>query len=99
MRKDGKKRNIGRIIHNKKDQKLQYVKHEENKDIFRANESWYIPYYIVLNVDYIQYITEDTDYRITAEKAADVGSFLWFKEAGFEKKIYVPLSEWWRGKI
>jgi len=99
LRKDGKKRNLGRIFHNKKDGKLQYVKHESNKDIFRANESWSIPYYIVMNVDYLQIITEDKDYRITAEHALDVGSFLWFKDSGFEKKFYIPLSDWWTGKI
>lgn len=31
-------------------------------------------------------------YKINAQKARDVGSFLWFKKQGFERQFFVPLE-------
>ena len=31
-------------------------------------------------------------YKINAQKARDVGSFLWFKRQGFERQFFVPLE-------
>jgi hypothetical protein len=94
LKADGKRRNIGTItIH--PDNKILYTKHETNGGIFRKTNAWSIHNYILHNVEYIIYYTETKIYKITAEVAKTKGSYLFFKQKGYELKIYVPLKYWW----
>jgi hypothetical protein len=72
---------------------LSYYKHEKEKDVFRKTNAWSI------NWNVIQYLPSDSSminikseggiYRISKEKALKMGEFMFFKNAGIEKKIYV----------
>ena len=78
-----------------------WTKHERDADIFRANNSWSIPYEVFRILPercIIKFITDRRTYTITKKyierykESHDV--FLYFKKTGYEKKIYIPLEEW-----
>jgi hypothetical protein len=95
---DNRRRNIGTItIH--PDRKILYTKHETDDGIFKKSNAWSIHNYILHNVDYITYFTETKIYKITADNAKTHGKYLFFKQQGYELKIYVPLKYWWSGNL
>lgn len=86
-------RNLGFIKENERGV-LSYYKHENEKDVFRKLNAWSINYNVLQYLPYgnsmINFKTELQIYRITKDKALKMGSFMFFKNSGIEKKIYVP---------
>ena len=72
---------------------LSYYKHEKEKDVFRKTNAWSINYNVLQYLPYpnsmINIKSEQGIYRISKEKALQVGDFMFFKSSGIEKKIYV----------
>lgn len=73
---------------------INYIKHEQEKNIMRKNNSWSIHFEILKHVDHVVFKTTSKTYRIDRDTALDEGQFLHFKESGYERKIYVPLPMW-----
>jgi hypothetical protein len=94
LAKDNRRRYIGTVTFHE-DGNILYTKHEMDDNVFYKTNSWSIHNYILINVDYICYITETKIYKITADKAKTSGKYLFFKDSGYELKIYVPLNFWW----
>lgn len=88
----GRVRKIGCIARNN-DKKLSYYKEDEESQIFRKTDSWSINYNILSFLpspeSTINIKTEKSIYRITKAKAEQVGSFLYFKTVGIERKFYI----------
>lgn len=87
-----RRRNIGSLY--VKDNRLIYTKRDSNKAIFRKLNAWSFSYDITKKVYGVMIISEDKVYKILASKALKVGQILYFKSST-EKKIYVPLSEFY----
>lgn len=72
---------------------FSYYKHEKEKDVFRKTNAWSINYNVLQYLPYpnsmINIKSESGIYRISKEKALQVGDFMFFKSSGIEKKIYV----------
>ena len=72
---------------------LSYYKHEKEKDVFRKTNAWSINYNVLQYLPYpnsmINIKSEQGIYRVSKEKALQVGDFMFFKSSGIEKKIYV----------
>jgi len=72
---------------------LSYYKHEKEKDVFRKTNAWSLNYNVLQYLPYpnsmINIKSEQGIYRISKEKALQVGDFMFFKSSGIEKKIYV----------
>lgn len=94
LKNEVRTRQIGRI-YTLPDGKLYYEKREDEKHIFRKNNSWSIHYEILKRVDYVKYMTRKCKYWIKSVDAMNKGEFLHFKASGIEKKIYVPLEHWY----
>lgn len=73
---------------------IKYTKFERESNIMRKNNSWSIAFEILKQVDRIEYKTDKRTYRIDQQTAMDQGSFLHFKNSGYERKIYIPLEHW-----
>ena len=72
-----------------------YCKNEKEAETFRKNDSWSINHAMLMLVNrYIYFRSEKGTYRIKKEKALQVGSFLWFADAGMERKFYVEKKHW-----
>lgn len=76
-----------------------YSKSVSEKHIFRKNNSFSINDYILRNIGergLVQYSMGGGKmfYTIEAEFALEIGSYLWFKDEGFEKQVFVPLTFW-----
>lgn len=74
-----------------------YSKKESEDGIFRKNNSWSIPYTILTHFDkydIVSYFTPSTIYIISVADAKKHGKFMYFKQSGYEKKIYIPLKYW-----
>ena len=70
-----------------------YYKPEKEKDIFLKTNAWSICYELFKYFDgTIIITTSKRTYTITKHDALKYGEFLWFKEQGLEKKIYIPLK-------
>lgn len=96
LKKDNIRRNIG-VVKFHEDGNILYVKQEKEEGRFKKNDSWSINYYVLTKVDYVMYVTTKAFYKITKPDALKLGSFLWFKYSGYERKIYVPVKHWWSG--
>ena len=72
---------------------LSYYKHEKEKDVFRKTNAWSLNYNVLQYLPYpnsmINIKSEQGIYRVSKEKALQVGDFMFFKSSGIEKKIYV----------
>ena len=72
---------------------LSYYKHEKEKDVFRKTNAWSLNYnvlqYLPNNNSMINIKSEQGIYRISKQKALEIGEFMFFKSSGIEKKIYV----------
>ena len=92
LKKNKRDLNIG-VLHKTKDGIISYYKNEKDSDVFRKNNSWSINYEVLkLATGTVNYRTKTKIYRITAEKALEVGDFLWFKTSGIAREIYVTLD-------
>ena len=72
---------------------LSYYKHEKEKDVFRKTNAWSLNYnvlqYLPNNNSMINIKSEQGIYRVSKQKALEIGEFMFFKSSGIEKKIYV----------
>lgn len=88
----GRVRKIGCIARNPS-KILSYYKEDEESQVFRKADAWSINYNILSflpdPLSTINIKTEKAIYRITKQKAEEVGSFLYFKVVGIERKFYV----------
>ena len=96
LKTKNKKRTIGRL--EKIDtENFRLIKHEKPEGIFRKNNSWSIPYNVIKNLGesgIIVIYCSGKKYKINSKRALEVGDFLYFKNSGVEKKIYIPLKYW-----
>lgn len=91
----GESRNIGRV--EQVGESYHYVKSEKANGIFRKNNSWSVPWFILSklgDMGVVKFIYDNKIYSISANDAKKHGDFLWFKTSGIEKKIYIPLNFW-----
>jgi len=86
-------RNIGRV-YALPDGELIYEKHDDEKHVFKKNNSWSIHYEILKRVNYVKVMTRKCKYWIKTEDAMSRGTFLHFRDQGMEKKKYIPLKFW-----
>ncbi len=96
VKENGRTRHIGSIAKNKKSQLYGYYKSEKESDIFRKNNSWSINWNVIQflpDPSTINIKSETKIFRISKEKALKVGDFLYFKDAGIERKFYIPLDQ------
>lgn len=88
----GRVRKIGCIARNP-NKVLSYYKEDEESQVFRKANAWSINYNILSFLpspdSTINIKTEKAIYRITKGKAEEVGSFLYFKTVGIERKFYI----------
>lgn len=77
----------GRVIYNK------FV--DEKVHTFRKNNSWGINWCVIEQLkddDVIRVQSDERIYVIKVSDAKNSGSFLWFKDIGFEKQFFIPKS-------
>jgi len=93
----GKKRNIGKLV--KYSDKVYFViKRDKSKHLLKKANSW------GLNDSVVQALPDDCHiilnekrgsvYYIPVESVKENGSYLWFKNQGFERQIFVELKYW-----
>ena len=72
-----------------------YVKDDKESQIFRKNNSWSLCSEVLKYVNGTVTIkTKLYDYKISIEDIKVFGTYLWFLNQGYERKIYVPLAYW-----
>jgi len=84
--KETRTRNIGTF------QNKIYRKYDEEQHIFRKLNAWSINYEMFKISDKVEVKTKKRTYTI--DTTAIKGHILNFKDAGIERKIYIPLSLW-----
>jgi len=94
-----KTRYIGQLF--ERDGYNVYAKTEEIKDgILRINNSWGLCYPVLQKLDNNGYVEIYDDqhrvFRQTKKYIIEHGTFLHFKKQGFEKRIFLPLEEWFQ---
>lgn len=98
LKGENRARHIGNIRVMRGDIKYYYKGFNSKKHIFRKNNSIGVNWYILNKMDNkgILVFTDENkkEYKITKEKAKEVGSFLFFKSQGFERQFFIPLNEW-----
>ena len=87
---EARERNIGRVAPHPADGQLVYIKQDTEAQVFRKTDAWSLMYDVVKNVKYIAVMTERGVYKTTSANVLKYGSFLHFKTAGMERKLYVP---------
>ena len=92
LNSENRTRRLG-FLANNENGVLSYYKHEKEKDVFRKTNAWSINYNVLQYLPYpnsmINIKSEQGIYRVSKEKALQVGDFMFFKSSGIEKKIYV----------
>lgn len=96
---NGETKKIGTISTDKETGKKVLVKKCNTNHIFRKNDSWGInlnSLNFLGNDDIVRitYSQESETYELTKKQLLEKGDFLWFKEIGFEKQIFVPRRNW-----
>jgi hypothetical protein len=92
----GRVRNIGVLSLHETDYGFRrvYVKDEKEEDIFQKTNAWSIYHEILQRVDTVLYQTKSKIYYVSKKQALKHGKYLFFKQTGIEKKIYLPLEYW-----
>jgi hypothetical protein len=97
LNSDGKRRNIGVIAYDKR-KKIGYFKEEKERDAYHKMDAWSLNWSVLswLPDDdcSINIKSETAIYRITKSYAIACGQFLYHKQSGIEKKLYVPKRYW-----
>jgi len=86
-------RNIGEV---KLDDKTLLLKRKRAKHLFRKNNSYGFNEYLIRNgqtFDKIMLADDDAVYLFPKNLVTEKGSYLYFKQEGFEKQIFLPLDE------
>ena len=78
-------------------EKTLYVKRSSKKHLFRKSKSYGFNYTLIasndLEIDYIHLtVDDDTNYLIPKSFLTNYGSFLTFKEQGFEVQKFYPVA-------
>jgi len=97
-----KKRQIGMLKDGKSNKfrnKLVYHKQnmKEKVHVFRKNTSWGLHWGLIESLPDDAYVVIDSDvarYSVQVEVIKNIGDFLWFKTEGFERQIFLPLTNW-----
>jgi hypothetical protein len=94
-RESFKKRKIGQLVMTAKGQ-LVYEKHvNEEKHLFRKFNAWGFHYIVLEDLHpeaWLRVISDKKKYAIKVKDARDVAQFLHFKDQGFERQAFIPLS-------
>lgn len=91
--KDGKTRVLGQIVST--DHGYLYDKQEdETTGIMNLGFCWSVPEFIADKVKFIRYTGKYAVYTITAEKAKAKAQNIQTSLKGWDRKIYVPITEW-----
>lgn len=97
LNSEERKRNIGCIALDRR-KKLSYFKEEKEKDAYQKMDAWSLNWSVVSwlpeDDSTINIKSETAIYRITKAYAILCGKFLYHKQSGIEKKIYVPKRYW-----
>lgn len=86
---------IGRIL--RPENRNYKIYRKKNVRVFLLKRS--VPSYGV-SVPVLENLLEDKDrvwfddYYLTKERILEIGTYLWYKDKGCEKQIFVPLSQW-----
>jgi hypothetical protein len=86
-------RKIGDV---KLDDKTLLLKRNKAKHLFKKNNSYGFNEYLIRNgqtFDKIMLADDDAVYLFPKNLVTDKGKYLYFKEEGFEKQIFLPLDE------
>lgn len=92
----GRSRSIGQLMLLESDygKRRVYVKDEKDEDIFKKTNAWSIYHEILQRVDTILYQTKKKTYYTSRKQAKKFGEYLFFKQAGIEKKVYLRMEYW-----
>lgn len=94
-RESFKKRKIGQLMMTAKGH-LVYEKHvNEEKHLFRKYNAWGFHHIVLEDLDeraWLRVISDKKKYAIQVKEAKAVAQFLHFKDQGFEKQAFIPLS-------
>lgn len=97
LNSDGKNRNIGVIAKDKRS-KISYFKEEKERDAYQKMDAWSLNWSVVSwlpdDDSTINIKSETAIYRITKSYALACGQFLYHKQSGIEKKLYIPKRYW-----
>jgi len=86
-------RNIGEV---KLDDKTLLLKRNKAKHLFKKNNSYGFNEYLIENgktFDKIMLADDDAVYLFPKELVKEKGNYLYFKQEGFEKQIFLALDE------
>lgn len=93
---NGSRRSIGAI--KRDNNKSIYTKSVTTKHIFKKTNAWGINWVILNQLgaggEVVLRCSNGITYSITAQKAKEHGSFLHFKNKGFELQYFIPLEFW-----
>lgn len=78
------------VLHRTKSGLIILHKDVKESNIFLRNDSFGIPYDIINKVYGIQINCGGVVYTILSKDALEKGSFLWFKNQGFERQFFIP---------
>ena len=92
-----RKKIIGRII--QEDKYKIYFKTEKLEDRFKKTNAWSLNYALLDWLDgddvvQIKIKRSSLIYWLTVKECITFGSFLWFKDSGIERKLYIELEYW-----
>lgn len=97
LNSEDRSRNIGCIAPDKRNM-TSYFKQEKEKDVYHKLDAWSLNWSVVSwlpdDQSTINIKSETAIYRITKAYAILCGKFLYHKQSGIEKKIYIPKRYW-----
>ena len=92
LKSESRVRKIGEITQIKN--LVIYKKYEDERFIHRKTNSWSVPVDIFEKCDGFWFHTKQYNYKILKSKAKQNMSYLSFRKAGYEDKVYIPLQLW-----
>lgn len=93
LKKESKKREIGVI---NVSLSTMFIKRSREKHLFRKNQSYGFNEHIISNATTFQYVRFDDEFisaLIPRKVIMEKGSYLHFKEIGFERQLFLTLEE------
>lgn len=93
LKSESGSRNIGEV---KLDDKTLLLKRNKAKHLFKKNNSYGFNEYLIQNgktFDKIMLADDDAVYLFPKELVKEKGNYLYFKQEGFEKQIFLALDE------
>ncbi len=93
LKGENKRRKVGSV--NEKSRTIK-IKRNRGRHLFRKNNSYGFNYYILSTATKFDFVHLKDDFlecKIPVSTILKIGSFLHFKNSGFEKQIFLSLSE------